>query len=68
VEKHKGEIDARAEELSNAERGSIQFLGSYHHARAEVCKELTDGEQQRYLALVGKWNARLSQSLCRESE
>jgi hypothetical protein len=59
VEQHKkGEINARAQELSNAERGSIQFLGSYRRARTEICEGLTEGEQQRYLALVEKWNAR----------
>jgi hypothetical protein len=59
VEQHKkGEINARAEELSNAERGSVQFLASYRRARTEICKELTEGEQQRYLTLAGQWNAR----------
>jgi len=59
VEQHKKvKINARAEELSNAERGSVQFLGSYRRARTEICKELTEGEQERYLALVDRWNIR----------
>jgi len=58
VEHHEKEkINNRAEELSNAERGSAQFLGSYRRARTEICNSLSQQDHQRYLALVGKWNA-----------
>jgi hypothetical protein len=46
VLRKEGEINARAEELSNAEG---QFLASYHRTRIEICKELMEGKQQRYL-------------------
>jgi hypothetical protein len=52
----KGNINARAQELSNAERGSVQFLSSYRRARTEICQELTQEEHQKYMGLVEKWN------------
>lgn len=57
VEQHeKQRIYARAETLSNADRGSIQFLASYRRARTEICEELSEEEHARYEMLAHKWN------------
>jgi hypothetical protein len=58
VEQHEKErINARAEELSKAERGSIDFLSAYRRARTQVCQELSTQKQLEYEDLVEKWNA-----------
>ena len=55
-QKEKHRINARAEALSNAERGSVQFLSSYRRARTEICKELSREDRERYEELADKWN------------
>jgi hypothetical protein len=57
VEQHEKEkINARAEELSKAERGTIDFLSAYRRARTQVCQELSTQEQLEFEGLAEKWN------------
>jgi hypothetical protein len=54
----KQQINAKAEELSMAERGTPKFLSCYRDARSAVCKELSPEEKEKYEALVDEWNTK----------
>jgi len=58
VEQHeKAQINARAEKLSDSERGTKGFLRAYRKARTQICDELSQEDRLRYEKLVDEWNA-----------